>query len=101
MSIEHTRRNVLKGGFAAAGLAFLGLPEWELPALAQGEAIVPFTDLPPMPMPTVDRRQFDVRTIAGPLTPRDQFFTTQHYGHPVIDAAAFRLNVSGLVNRPM
>ena len=49
----------------------------------------------------VDRRQLDVRTIDGPLTPRDQFFTTQHYGHPAVDPAAFRLKVSGLVERPL
>ncbi len=36
----------------------------------------------------------------GPFTPKDQFFTTQHYGHPEIDPAAFRLGVSGLVDRP-
>jgi DMSO/TMAO reductase YedYZ molybdopterin-dependent catalytic subunit len=45
-------------------------------------------------------RVLDIRTIAGALTPKDQFFTTQHYGHPTIDPAAFRLKVSGLVERP-
>ena len=39
-------------------------------------------------------------TIDGPFTPKDQFFTTQHYGHPVIDPATFRLKVSGLVDKP-
>src|SRR5215203_2066122 len=102
MPTDYTRRDVLKSGIAAAGLALFGLPEWELPALAQGEVVLPFTDFPAMfPAPTVDRRQLDVRTISSPLTPRDQFFTTQHYGHPVVDAATFRLNVSGLVDRPL
>ena len=45
-------------------------------------------------------RVLDIRTIAGALTPKDQFFTTQHYGHPTIDPAAFRLKISGLVDRP-
>src|SRR6202023_3269009 len=36
----------------------------------------------------------------GPFTPKDTFATTQHYGHPEIDPAAFRLKVSGLVERP-
>ena len=100
--MTQTRRTMLKGSLAAAGLAALGLPEWALPALAQGEVVVPFTDLPPdFPAPTVDRRQFDIRTIDGPLTPRDRFFTTQHYGHPVVDPASFRLKVSGLVERPI
>src|SRR5207244_7778386 len=29
-----------------------------------------------------------------------QFFTTQHYGHPEVDPATFRLKISGLVDRP-
>jgi DMSO/TMAO reductase YedYZ molybdopterin-dependent catalytic subunit len=92
---------MLKGGLAVAGLGVLGMPEWVLPALAQGEVLVPFTDLPEtFPAPTVDRRQLDVRKIDGPFTPKDQFFTTQHYGHPEIDPTAFRLKVSGLVERP-
>jgi len=41
-----------------------------------------------------------VRTIDGPFTPADKFGTTQHYGHPTIDPAAFRLKISGLVDRP-
>ena len=102
MAAQHTRREMLRGTLAVAGLAALGIPEWALPALAQGEDVVPFTDLPEtFPPAAVDRRQLDVRTIDGPFTPRDQFFTTQHYGHPDVDPAAFRLKVSGLVDRPL
>ena len=84
-----------------AGLGVLGMPDWALPALAQGETLVPFTDLPDTITlePTPDRRIIDIRKIDGVFTPRDQFFTTQHYGHPVIDPATFRLKVSGLVDR--
>ncbi|MGE3276649.1 MAG: molybdopterin-dependent oxidoreductase [Vicinamibacterales bacterium] len=98
-----TRRNFLRGSLAAAGLGVLGLPEWVLPALAQGEIEIPFTDLPDNfnPTPSPERRTLDVRRISGPFTPPDQFFTTQHYGHPVVDPAAFRLKVSGLVERPL
>jgi DMSO/TMAO reductase YedYZ molybdopterin-dependent catalytic subunit len=101
MTAHHTRRELLRGSLAMAGLAALGLPEWAVPALAEGEVVVPFTDLPAFPAPTADRRQFDVRTIDGPFTPRDRFFTTQHYGHPAVDPAAFRLEVSGMVERPL
>ena len=98
-----TRREILGGSLAAAGLGVLGLPEWVLPALAQGETLVPFTDLPAdiNLTPTADRRIIDIRTIQGALTPRDQFFTIQHYGHPDIDPAAFRLKITGLVNTPI
>ena len=102
MKTSHTRRDLLKGGLAVAGLGVLGLPEFVLPALAQGEVLVPFTDLPEtFPAPGVDRRQLDVRKIDGPFTPKDQFFTTQHYGHPEIDPAAYRLKVTGLVDKPL
>ena len=99
---ETTRRRVLQGGLAAAGLSALGIPEWAFPVLAQGETLVPFTDLPDtFPAPAADRRTLDIRTIDGPFTPRDKFFTTQHYGHPDVDPVAFRLRVSGLVDRPL
>jgi DMSO/TMAO reductase YedYZ molybdopterin-dependent catalytic subunit len=42
-----------------------------------------------------------VRKIAGPFTPRDEFYTIQHYPQPDIDPAAYRLNISGLVDRPV
>ena len=102
VSTNTTRRRVLQGGLAAAGLSALGIPEWAFPVLAQGETLVPFTDLPEtFPAPAADRRVLDIRTIDGPFTPRDKFFTTQHYGHPDVDPVAFRLKVSGLVDRPL
>lgn len=102
MTNQRTRREMLKGSLALAGLGVFGIPEWALPALAQGETLVPFVDWPENfnPTPAADRRLLDTRKIDGPFTPKDQFFTTQHYGHPVIDPAMFRLKVSGLVDRP-
>jgi DMSO/TMAO reductase YedYZ molybdopterin-dependent catalytic subunit len=87
---------------AAMGVATAGPFDWVLPALAQGEVVVPFTEWPANynPNPAVDRRTFDTRTLSSTFTPKDQFFTTQHYGHPEIDPAAFRLKVSGLVKTP-
>ena len=99
---QTTRRDVIKGGLAVAGLGMLGVPEWMMPVLAQGETLVPFTDWPANfnPNPAPDRRLFNTQTISGPFTPPDQFFTTQHYGHPVIEPDKFRLKVSGLVDKP-
>ena len=103
MANENTRREVLRGGLAVAGLAALGIPDWALPVLAQDEVLVPFTDIPGGKVNTTpgpDRRSLDTQTITGMLTPRDQFFTIQHYGHPKIDEAAFRLRIAGLVDKP-
>jgi DMSO/TMAO reductase YedYZ molybdopterin-dependent catalytic subunit len=83
------------------GLGMLNLPEWVLPALAQGETLVPFTDMPAnFPEGRGETRLYDIRTIDGPFTPADRFYTVQHYGHPVVDPVSFQLKVTGLVNRP-
>ncbi|HEX7136835.1 MAG TPA: molybdopterin-dependent oxidoreductase [Vicinamibacterales bacterium] len=97
-----SRRDVLKGGIAVAGLGVLNLPEWAMPALAAAETLVPFTDIPENVRweTPPDRRLLDVRTIDGFFTPKDKYATTQHYGHPTVDAASYKLKVSGLVNQP-
>ena len=96
------RREVIKTSFAAAALGATSNFEWILPAMAQGEVMVPFTDShinPPFNAnPAPDRRMFDTRNMTSVMTPKDQFFTTQHYGHPEVDPVAFRLKVGGLVN---
>jgi DMSO/TMAO reductase YedYZ molybdopterin-dependent catalytic subunit len=102
MSTERTRRELLKGGLALAGLSALGIPEWAMPALAADETVVPFTDWPANfnPNPAPDRRNVDLRKLDGPFTPANEFFTTQHYGHPNVDLATYKLKVTGLVDRP-
>ena len=102
MSQQTTRRKILKGSLALAGLSVFGLPEWALPALAEGETIVPFTDIPANATfgTNGERRTYDIRKIDGQFTPKDEFFTTQHYPHPQIDPDAFQLKISGLVDRP-
>jgi DMSO/TMAO reductase YedYZ molybdopterin-dependent catalytic subunit len=100
---QTTRRDILKRSLAIAGLGGLGIPHWAVPALAQGETLMEFTDQPKEfeLSRTPDRRIIDVRRIDGPITPADKFFTTQHHGHPEIDAAAYRLRISGLVDKPL
>ena len=102
MSSTITRRETLKRGLAASSLlAFLP----ELPALAQGETDVPFTDYPANyksnSNPAAANRFLDIRNIDGQITPNDQFFFIQHYNRPEIDASAYRLKLTGLVNKPM
>ena len=101
MSSTITRRETLKRGLAASSLlAFLP----ELPALAQGETDVPFTDYPAdyksNSNPNAANRFLDIRNIDGQITPNDQFFFIQHYNRPEIDASAYRLKLTGLVNKP-
>jgi DMSO/TMAO reductase YedYZ molybdopterin-dependent catalytic subunit len=102
MGGEITRRETLKRGLLAAG-ALAVVPEWALPALAQGEVDVPFTDVPatfnPNP-PAGNNRFLDLRTLDGFITPADKFFFIQHYNKPEVDAATFRLKITGLVDKP-
>jgi DMSO/TMAO reductase YedYZ molybdopterin-dependent catalytic subunit len=86
-----TRRDVLQG-LLATGVA-MGI-DW--PALAQGEQVVPFTDLP---APARGRVPPTLETF---LTPNESFYNVAHYPAPApVDPAAFRLRVSGLVERPI
>src|SRR6476660_4098861 len=104
MAPAQSRRDILKTlGLAGIGLSIANLPEVTLPALAQGETVVPFSDFPPNfnPNPNATTRTYDIRKIEGPFTPPEQFFTTQHYGHPTVDLAAYRLKVTGMVTSPL
>jgi DMSO/TMAO reductase YedYZ molybdopterin-dependent catalytic subunit len=99
---QYSRRELLRGSLVLAALGVVDVPLWARPALAQGETLVPFTDMPDNVRweTPPDRRLLDIRTIDGLTTPADKFATLQHYGHPDVDPVAFRLKISGLVDRP-
>jgi DMSO/TMAO reductase YedYZ molybdopterin-dependent catalytic subunit len=90
-------------GLAGIGLSLADVPSWALPPLGADDVVVPFTDYPATfnPTPSATNRTLDLRKMDGVLTPRDQFFTTQHYGHPEIDLANFKLKIGGMVNKPL
>jgi DMSO/TMAO reductase YedYZ molybdopterin-dependent catalytic subunit len=103
MSELITRRESLRGVLAAMGAIAL-LPECALPALADGETDVPFTDIPKtfsLGDSAGQRRLLDIRKIDGPLTPANQFFYIQHKNQPKIDPATYRLKIGGLVKKPV
>lgn len=101
------RRNVLKGvlgtGVFAAGMA--GMPNLILPALAQGERLVPFTDVPDTfqvnPVRPGANHYLDTREITNYFTNNDDFYLVQHYGQPEIDNASYRLKVTGMVENEL
>jgi DMSO/TMAO reductase YedYZ molybdopterin-dependent catalytic subunit len=104
---DEGRRKLLKGavgsGVMAAGIA--SIPNWVMPALAQGEELVPFTDVPDTFTPREKRpggNYFqDTRNITNFYSPMDQFYVVQHYGQPELDVDNFRLRVTGMVDNPM
>jgi DMSO/TMAO reductase YedYZ molybdopterin-dependent catalytic subunit len=95
------RRETLRIGLTATGLLAL-LPDWAIPALAQGETEVQFTDIPETfnpNNPKATSRLLDIRKIDGPITPKDQFFAVQHFGRPEIDPSTYRLKMTGMVKQ--
>jgi DMSO/TMAO reductase YedYZ molybdopterin-dependent catalytic subunit len=67
-----------------------------------GEEVLTWLDQPaPNPVPDVVGTQLKWEALESWLTPNDQFFTVGHYDKPVLDAAAWRLQIGGLVQQPM
>ena len=100
---DKTRRNVLKGSVLAAGAA--AAPSFVLPALAQGERLVPFTDVPDSfqvrPVQPDTTHWQDTREISEFVTDNDYFYLVQHYGQPEIDNDTWRLRVTGMVDNEL
>ena len=118
---EISRRTVLQGGAALAGLALLGS---KLPALASpgqatresspwpaqvaltfptrpGEEVLPWLDQPaPNPVPDILGTPLRWEDLDSWTTPNDEFFTVKHFNLPAIDAAAWNLEIHGFVQRP-
>jgi hypothetical protein len=86
MTTDSSRRDILRRGLVVAGLNVVGVRDWMLPALAQSETVVPFTDLPENVRwdTPPDRRLLDIRTIDAPITPADRFATTQQRDLPAV-----------------
>lgn len=100
------RREVLKKGLALGGIAVTaGMPFWSKLALAQGEELVPFTDMPEnfsAPPVTPGGIHFlDTRHIDSFYTSNDDFYIIQHYNQPAIANDDYRLRITGLVNQPL
>lgn len=104
MAQQLSRRGLIKGGAALASLATMGLFERALPALAQGEEVIAWTDIPAN-FTTAGRggRSLDTRTVQKStfFTPTEDFYLVQHYGATTLDPATYKLRVTGLVNKPI
>jgi DMSO/TMAO reductase YedYZ molybdopterin-dependent catalytic subunit len=93
-----SRRGFLKTGLAGAALwaGGLQLPAFAFPAQAADEELVSFLD-----MPRTGTNALDWETLDSWLTPPDQVFNVQHYDIPEFEVRDFRLEITGLVKKPM
>ena len=102
---DKSRREVLKGALGTGLLAASAatVPSLVLPVLAQGERLVPFTDVPDTfqvgPVRPGATHYLDTREITSYFTDNDDFYLVQHYGQPEIDNDSWRLKVTGLVGK--
>ena len=97
-----SRRDLLiQGSGVFAGLALLNSP---LVAKAfrdrPGEEVIPFLDQPPEP-PRADMNLLNWEELDSWITPNDKFFRVAHYNRPAIELENWKLEITGLVNRPM
>lgn len=100
-----TRRRSLQatGLFGMAALG--GMPFWSRLAMGAEEELVPFTDMPEgfvaPPVAPGAIHYLDTRGISSFYTPNDDFYIIQHYNQPEVTEAAFRLKITGLVEREL
>lgn len=104
---DTSRREMLKSalgtGALAAGVA--SVPNLVLPALAQGQRLVPFTDVPDTfnvgEVRPNSTHYLDTREITSYFTDNDDFYLVQHYGQPEIDNDSYRLRITGMVENEL
>ena len=106
-----TRREMLRqSSFAAVGLAITPVPGWPQRWFIPEEVVVPFTDIPENftgrrpgaeAFPGANLIAQDLRNLDDWVTPIEDFFVVSHYNSPEVDASAYRLDIGGLVGRPI
>ena len=93
-----SRREVLKLGLGSLAACATGIPFAGLgfPREQPGEELVSFLDTP-----RTGENRLDWETLTDWLTPQDQAFNVQHYGIPEFEERDFKLEIAGLVSKPM
>lgn len=99
-----TRRAFLaQGGVAMAWAALLSSP-WFAHAFPRrpGEEVLPFIDQPPpLPQgwPDMNLQKWE-QLLEAWITPTEKFFQVGHYGTPKLNEVDWKLEVTGMVDRP-
>ncbi|MFO1141066.1 MAG: sulfite oxidase [Amaricoccus sp.] len=96
-----TRRDIIQGGATLAALAVLQARLANAFPSRPGETVLPWLDQPPAATDPCCDTQIVWEDLDSWLTPNDKFFTVAHFDRPVIDAAAWKLEIDGLVDKPM
>ncbi len=100
MTSELQRRTVLGGALAGAAL----LQNRVFAQSGSNQKVIPWSDQPPPvppPLANVAKGLTRWEDLDAWITPNEKFFSIAHYNRPVIDDKAWRLDVAGMVAKPL
>jgi DMSO/TMAO reductase YedYZ molybdopterin-dependent catalytic subunit len=97
------REFIIKGGAALAGVATILAARYAnaFPNQEGGQVVRWLDQLEPNPVPEVIKNQLVWEDLDSWITPNDKFFSIAHFNRPVIDAATWKLEIGGLVKKPL
>lgn len=93
---------VVKGGAALAAIAMFQARFVQAFPSRAGETVLPWLDQPVAnPVPDIIKNQLVWEDMDLWITPNDKFFSIAHFDRPKIDASTWKLEIDGLVEKPM
>jgi DMSO/TMAO reductase YedYZ molybdopterin-dependent catalytic subunit len=97
------REFIITGSAALASLAILQSSRFAKAFPTRpGEVVIPWEDQPaPNPVPQVIQTQLVWEDLNSWVTPNDKFFSIAHFDRPTIDPNKWKLEIDGLVKKPM
>jgi DMSO/TMAO reductase YedYZ molybdopterin-dependent catalytic subunit len=102
MSMINRRDFVSTGSAALAAFAVFQSRFAEAFPSRPGETVIAWLDQPAAnPDPVGIQSQLVWEDMDSWVTPNDKFFSISHFDRPVIDAGAWKLEIDGLVKKPM
>ena len=102
MSSLNRREVIATGGTAIAALALFQSRFASAFPSQPGETVIQWLDQPaPNPDPVGIQSQLVWEDLDSWVTPNGKFFSISHFNRPEIDATNWKLEIGGLVNKPM
>ena len=102
MSMLQRREFIVNGSAALAALAVFQSRFAQAFPSRPGEKVIAWLDQPAAnPVPAVIQNQLVWEDMNSFVTPNDKFFSIAHFDRPVIDAKSWKLEIDGLVKKPM
>ena len=96
------REFVLKGSAAVAAMAILSVSRAFAYPSRSGETVIPWLDQPAAnPVPNVIKSQLVWEDLDSWITPNEKFFGIGHFEWPEIVASKWKLEIDGLVKKPL